>query len=218
MTSLVPNRMLFDFELPLGYRSVPPSITGDRRDWPEEYLLPDLCALDGQEPFARVYAAWNDDGLFVAAEVTGKKRPLRCDPARFWKSDHLRLCIDTRDARNVKRATRYCHQLYFLPTGGGTRRDRPVAGANKFQRARENAPQAQPGRLRVAAVNSDSGYFLDAHVPAACLNGFDPAEHPRIGFYYILEDAELGQQFLTVGDDLNWYVDPSTWATAVLVR
>ena len=59
---------------------------------------------------------------------------------------------------------------------------------------------------------------MDAHLPAACLSGFDPDEHPRIGFYYMLEDREHGQQYLTVGDDLYWYVDPSTWATAVLTR
>ena len=28
--------------------------------------------------------------------------------------------------------------------------------------------------------------------------------------------AELGKQPLTVGDDLNWWCDPSTWATGVL--
>ena len=32
----------------------------------------------------------------------------------------------------------------------------------------------------------------------------------------MLEDRDHGQQYLTVGDDLYWYVDPSTWATAVL--
>ena len=49
-------------------------------------------------------------------------------------------------------------------------------------------------------------------------DGFDPVEHPRIGFYYMLEDRDHGQQFLTVGDNLYWYVDPSTWATVVLAR
>jgi hypothetical protein len=59
---------------------------------------------------------------------------------------------------------------------------------------------------------------LEARIPAECLNGFDPVEHPRIGLYYMLEDRDHGQQYLTVGDDLYWYVDPSTWATAVLSR
>ena len=33
----------------------------------------------------------------------------------------------------------------------------------------------------------------------------------------MLEDNEWGQQYLTVGDDLAWNVDPSTWATGLLV-
>ena len=31
--------------------------------------------------------------------------------------------IDTRDVRNVHRATRFCHRFLFLPTGGGNRLD-----------------------------------------------------------------------------------------------
>ncbi|MHC4063426.1 MAG: hypothetical protein ACYSUI_02840, partial [Planctomycetota bacterium] len=80
------------------------------------------------------------------------------------------------------------------------------------------APTAPPERIRVGARITADGYTMDAHLPADCLSGFDPVEHPRIGFYYILEDHEHGQQFLTVGDDLYWYVDPSTWATAELKR
>ena len=77
---------------------------------------------------------------------------------------------------------------------------------------------APAGRIAVASRVTSRGYSMEAHIPADCLNGFDPIEHPRIGFYYILEDRDHGQQFLTVGDDLYWYVDPSTWATAVLAR
>ena len=123
-----------------------------------------------------------------------------------------------RDARTVKRATRFCQQFYFLPTGGGANAIEPVAGVNKFQRAREDAPRIAAERITVAAKVNASGYELEAHIPADCLCGFDPLEHPRIGFYYILEDSDHGQQYLTVGDDLYWYADPSTWATAVLQR
>ena len=82
----------------------------------------------------------------------------------------------------------------------------------------EHAPPVPSQRIKVAAAVTPTGYTLEAVIPADCLSGFDPLEHRRIGFYYILEDTELGQQYLTVGDDLNWYVDPSTWATAVLAR
>ena len=41
-------------------------------------------------------------------------------------------------------------------------------------------------------------------------------EQMCIGFYYFLEDCRQGLARPPVGDDLYLYVDPSTWATAVL--
>jgi hypothetical protein len=218
MTTLVPNRFLFSFEFPLHYRAEPPRIDGELDDWSDADLLPPLGALDGQPEFAPVWACWNEDGLFAACRVTDKRQPLRCDPKAFWAGDNLRLCTDMRDARTNRRATRFCQHFFFLPTGGGSRRNEPVAGTAPIQRARENTPPVPAERIQVAASIERSGYRLEAHVPCECLLGFDPVEHPRIGFYYILEDGDHGQQYLTVGDDLYWYVDPSTWATALLQR
>jgi hypothetical protein len=218
MTSLIPNRFLFDFEFPVNYRADAPTIDGRLQDWTGADRLPALGALERKEDFAPVWACWNESGLSIACRVTGKRKPLQCDPKSFWTGDNLRLCTDMRDARTNKRATRYCQQFFLLPTGGGRQGHEPVAGTAKIKRAREDAPPVPVAEIRIAAKTTRTGYTLEAHLPAACLNGFDPAEHPRIGFYYMLEDRDHGQQYLTVGDDLYWYVDPSTWATAVLVR
>jgi hypothetical protein len=193
-----------------------PPIDGKLTGWSDAELVPKLGAMDAATDFADVWACWNESGLAVACRVEGKRRPLHCDPMAFWTGDNLRLCTDMRDARNNKRATRFCQQFYFLPTGGGAGGRQPVAGTNRFKRAIEHAPAFPEQTLRVASTVTRAGYSLEAFIPADCLSGLDPAEHPRIGFYYILEDGELGQQYLTVGDDLDWYVDPSTWATAVL--
>jgi len=218
MITLIPNRFLFDFAFPLRYRPDAPTIDGSLGGWTDAERLPDLSELDGRKPFAEVWACWNEGGLFVACRAGGKRQGLRCDPKRFWSGDNLRLCVDWRDTRNVKRATRFCQQFYFLPTGGGPKRNRPVAGTNRFQRAQADAPAVDAGRIRIASRIEANGYAMEAHVPATCLAGFDPAEHPRIGFYYMLEDSDHGQQYMTVGDDLYWYVDPSTWSTAILER
>jgi hypothetical protein len=216
MSELIPNRQLFRYEVPLRRRGKPPKIDGDLSDWSDEFLMPPIHKLDGLDPFAPVYVAWDDNGLYIACRVTGKEYPLRCDPKEFWKGDNLRLCTDMRDARDIKRGTRFCQQFYFLPTGGGPGRKAPVAGSAHLHRAREHAPPAPPGRIEIAADVTRVGYTLEAHIPADCLSGFDPIEHRRIGLYYMLEDADHGQQYLTVGDDLYWWVDPSTWAAAVL--
>lgn len=218
MTALIPNRFLFSFEFPLRYHDDLPEVDGSLKDWTNADLLPRLGELDGRREFARVWACWNEGGLAVACRVVDKTKPLRCDPKRYWKGDNLRLCTDMRDARKNKRATRYCQQFFFLPAGGGAKGDRPVAGAGKLQRAREDAPPVGVEGIQIASNVSRTGYELEARIPADCLNGFDPLEHPRIGLYYILEDADHGQQYLTVGDDLYWNVDPSTWATAILKK
>ncbi len=223
MKGVIPNRFLFDFEFPLAHRKKAPLIDGSLTGWTDAELLPPLCELDDETPFAPVWACWNDSGLFIACAVTNKKLPLRCDPKVFWKGDNLRVCCDMRDARQNRRATRFCQQFYILPTGGGPEGVDAVAGCAKIHRARDDAALfssecGTPDRIKVASTVSPDGYALEAHIPAACLSGFDPAEHGRIGFYYMLEDRDRGQQFLTVGDDLNWHVDPSTWSTAILAR
>jgi len=214
---LVPNRSLFRFEFPLRYRRSP-GIDGDLSDWPDEFLLPDFAKLDEQESFGRIWLAWNETGLFVACRVRGRRSPLQGNPRHFWKGDNLRLCTDMRDTRDIKRASRYCQQFYFLPAGGGRDGKLPVAGVARIRRATDHAPLPAPGAVKIAGGRRHDVYTMEAHVPADALYGFDPDEHRRIGVFTMLEDVELGQQYLTVGDDLYWYIDPSTWATAVLTR
>lgn len=218
MNALIPNRFLFSLEFGLNFRKNLPKLDGKLSDWSDADLLPALGEIDDAPEFAKVWSCWNEAGIAIATRVENKKKPLRCDPKQFWKGDNLRVCIDTRDARKNKRATRYCHQFFFLPTGGGAGRDKPVAGSAKLQRAREDAPKAPAGKIEVASRITKTGYALEAIIPAGCLNGFNPTDHPRIGFYYLLEDADHGQQHLTIGDELYWNVDPSTWATGVLKK
>lgn len=226
MSSLVPNRFLFKFEFPLHRAHRPMAVDGHPAAWGERHRLPRLGEIDGRPGFGEIYAAWDETGLYVGCRVEGKARPLSCDPARFRQSDCLRLMTDMRDTRDIRRATRFCQQFYFLPTGGGPRGRDAVAGAAKVSRATQDAPLAPSKALRAASAVNRRGYELTAHVAAGALVGCDPqdwiaraskpAERARIGFFVMLEDTELGQQSLTVGDDLNWWIDPSTWPTAVL--
>jgi len=214
---LVPNRSLFRFEFPIRYLSAP-TIDGDLGDWSDAFLVPDFGAIDGPASFGRIWLGWNETGLFVACRVEGRTKPLQCDPKQFWKGDNLRLCTDMRDTRDIKRASRYCQQFYFLPAGGGENGKRPVAGAARIRRATENAPLPPRDAIEIAGTRERGGYAIEARIPADALAGFDPDEHRRIGICTMLEDMEFGQQYLTVGDDLNWHIDPSTWATGVLTR
>ncbi len=224
MKTLIPNRLLFRFEFALRFRAKPPKIDGKLKGWTDAELLPALGEMDGENTFAPVWSCWNDRGIYIATRVSGKRSPLCCDPRAFWKGDNLRLMLDMRDTRNIKRATKFCHHFFFWPCGGGnggadgSADGSPVAASAPINRAKENAPPVAPGEIQIKADVRKDGYALEAHIPAKCLNGFDPEQHGRIGFYTILEDRDHGRQSLTVGDDLPWHVDPSLWATAVLNR
>ena len=218
MSQFVPNRFLFKFEFPVYRCAAPPKIDGNLTSWDARFRLPSLHEIDDQSGFATLLVTWDDGGLYVGCSVKGKRRPPHCDPKQFWKSDNLRVMTDMRDTRNIRRATRYCQQFFFLPAGGGRQGNEAIAGSARVHRAAEDAPVIEPGRIPVASKISESGYSLTAHFPTEVLHGFNPAENPRIGLFCIVEDRELGQQSLTVGDELNWWINPSTWPTAVLME
>ncbi len=218
MSAPVPNRHLFKFEFPLRFCANRAALKGDPSAWGDAFRLPPLCTIDNLEPFGEIFAAWNETGLYIGVGVFGKRRPPQCDPERFRSSDALRVMTDMRDTRNIRRATRFCQQFYFMPSGGGKNRKEPLAGSAPVARAQADAPLAKASEITIESRIAREGYSLTAHIPATALSGFDPVENPRIGFFAILEDTELGHQSLTVDDDLNWWCDPSTWPTAVLTK
>jgi hypothetical protein len=147
----------------------------------------------------------------LQVEVRGKQQPLQGDSARPRGSDGVTLWVDTRDARTSHRASRYCHQFHFLPTGGGPEHDEPVLVQAKINRALQDAPLCSPSEVPFRVTHTKKGYVLEAMLPAAVLNGFDPEQNPRLGFYYAVRDAELGEQVLSVGADFPYWEDPSLW-------
>ncbi len=54
--------------------------------------------------------------------------------------------------------------------------------------------------------------------PQLALTGFDPAEHPRIGFTYAIADREIGVHTFSCGPEFPYRDDPSLWATLELVK
>ncbi len=218
MLDPLPLRAFFRFELAIHHLARTPPMDGHLRQWHHQYLLPPLVELEGEAPFADAYAAWNAEHMYFACDVPQRPGVLKSDPAHWWKQDGLRLCIDTRDTRDAKRATRFCHFFYVLPTGGGRDAKAPVVGLHRMSRAKEPPPAVDTSKVRVAVALQKRRYTVEVLIPAECLNGWNAAEHPRIGLFYKINDLHHGAQHLTVTDDLGWNADPSTWATGVLVE
>lgn len=213
---LLPKRFLFHFALPCRYRHPLWTDEGARLD--ERHRLPALAELEGGRAFADVRAAWSEAGLAFTLLVEGKHQAPWCRETRPEDSDGLQLWIDTRDVHTVHRATRFCHSFLFLPGTFGLFGDDSLAQWVPIHRAREHPRPVRSERLRVQARRTPSGYDLDAFIPAACLTGFDPQEHPRLGFTYAVYDRELGVQTLSADPSLPFQEDPSLWATLELLR
>ncbi len=213
---LLPARFLFRFSAACLYD--PTLGTTAPAELDEEYRLPNLEELDGGRPFGDVRAAWHESGLGFSVRIEGKRHPSWCRETKLADSDGLQVWIDTRDTHNIHRASRFCHRFIFLPAGGGRSYEQPVADQLLIDRSRENANPVRPGQLKVASQRRADGYVLSTFIPSGALTGFNPADHPRLGFTYFLFDRELGQQFFSVASEFPFASDPSLWGTLELVR
>ena len=223
MPDLLPHRFLFRYALPIRYERKLPKSGKRLLGLSSDFALPDFGPLDKAASIGQLRLAWNERGLGISVEVEGKRRPPRCEAHSPENSDGLKVFIDTRDTQNIHRASRYCHQFGLFPLGsisGGVDVGAEVPWAVQIPilRAREEAPRANPAEIRLWAAVSKTGYCLESWLPAAVLHGYDPEAQPRLGFYFALHDAELGDQFLSVGADFPFAIDPSLWSTLELVR
>lgn len=215
--TLLPSRFLFRFAVPCRYKSpLWKESVGAELD--PKFTLPSLEAIEGRIAPLEVRAAWSEEGLAFAIEVRGKRQSPWCHEGRIDESDGLRIWLDTRDTHNIHRASRFCHQFAFLPTGRGRNSQEPLATPVLINRAKEH-PRAIPSdSLAVIAAVRAQGYTLECLIGARALTGFDAAEHPKLGFQFAITDRELGTFTFAIGPGMPYQEDPSLWGTLELVR
>lgn len=216
MSQLVPAQFLFRWSFPVRRIGSVPHRSGRLLDLPEDCRLPSLAELDSSPGFADVRLAWNDGGLGLSVEVRGRTRRLKCSTASPSVSDGLHVWFDTRNTKTVHRATKFCQQFSLLPSGGGRTEADPLAIAIPLARAREELLPSDTSPIRLQSEVRSDGYWLDAWLPAEVLVGYDPLQHPRLGFHYLIRDSELGEQSLAVGGEFPFASDPSLWQTIEL--
>ncbi len=183
--------------------------------------LPEACGLPGLEQlnqdarWAEVRLGWNTRGLGITVVAEGVspqqlvQRPEGFAVAQFW--------VDTRDTRNVSRATRFCHRFVARLERGESRgrlhvevTQRPIA------RAVADAPLCRSDEIPARVELSRTGWLLELFLPSQVLHGFDPDTNRRLGFAYQVADNVREDQFLGVGRDLPVGENPSLWGTLEL--
>ncbi|MBN1589352.1 MAG: hypothetical protein JW888_07550 [Pirellulales bacterium] len=211
---LVSPRFLFRFSVPC--RHCDPLWTAKGASLDKNCVLPSFAELEQPGAAPELRAGWSHSGLAFRLEVRGKRQAPWCRAEGPADSDGLQIWLDTRDVKNVHRAGRFCHRLFFLPAGGGQGFTEPAAGVLPIHRARALHGPIDESQLKVLSRKRADGYVLDAFVAADALTGFDPEEHSRLGFFYAVMDRELGEQTFGAGNPMPYPQDPSLWATLEL--
>jgi hypothetical protein len=183
---------------------------------PESSALPDFAQLDGNASWAKVRVGWSSHGLSlmvladgVSDEQLDASRPEGFADVHFW--------IDTRDTRDVSRATRFCHHFVIKLLRKGSRGSLAANVAQRpIARAIADAPIYRGDQVSASAELTKAGWTLALFLPAQSLNGFDPDTNRRLGFAYQISDRLRPDQFLGIGREFPVGENPSLWATLEL--
>ena len=218
VSPLLPQAFWFRLAIPCRRIEAIPRSRGKLPDLPVGCVLPRPASLSGKPVWAEVRAGWNPEGLGLSFEVSGKLSALAYDPLQPELSDRVEIWLDTRDTRNVHRATRFCQRFNaeLIPDDKGAAVAVKVV-QRPIHRALVDAPRIDPALISARAETIRKGWRLELFFPAAALNGFDPETNRRLGFYYQVTESERGDQFLAVGRDFPIGEDPSLWATLELL-
>lgn len=215
--SVLPKRALFRFRVPCRYIdrlwSKRGTLLGD------EHRIPDFLVLeDGADPSPYdLKIGWNESGLAFSLHVFGKRQNLWCRSMHPEESDGFQLCLDTRDVKDVHRATRFCHRLVFLPQRSGSGKPEPCVVWLPIHRAKGHPNPIDLKKIELFSQIDTDGYRLDFSIPGETLTGFEPQDHPAIGFHFALIDRELGNRFFLLPTPFPHDQDPSLWGTLELV-
>ena len=215
---MLPKRLLFRFRFPCRQTSTLWSAKGGVLD--ESFQIPDMNVLENDSEQAALpldfRMAWNTEGIAFSLRVMGKKQRPWCRALHPEESDGLQICLDTRDIHDVHRATRFCHRLVFLPAVAGQPPSLPQVFWLPIHRAKGHPNPINLDQIKMKTSFSPDGYQLDAMIPGKTLTGFEPLEHPGLGFHYVVTDRELGDRYFLVEPPFPHDNDPSLWGSLEL--
>lgn len=214
MNTVVPTPFLFRYSIPVSKVKAAPKKSGKKLlGLTAAHKLPNLREVEAIEPPFSIKAGWNEKGLGVSITVKGKKHPATGKKTETTEADGFQIWVDTRDTKNIHRASRFCHHFCVLPFADGKPGDKPYAEQRQIARAREESKLAKPKSIVAKSAATRTGYELEVWLPAEVLVGFDPDANPKLGFYFLLRDSELGDWPMTVGKEFPFSQDPSLWVT-----
>lgn len=237
----IPQNFLFRLRFPV--KRVPAEIVKAKKIAPEAldasygipfwslYDLPDGFDKRSGEPgllrarnpeiekFFDFRFGWAKEGLFFTVVVTGKKTQPFWTHLDLRAADCVRLCLDTRDVKDIHRGTKFCHKFLFYPfVGESIDACAPMAQWAPVNRAKASPYAVDVAEFKTTAQVRDDGYAFSAFLPASTLTGYDVDELDRLGLHYVVRDSQHGAFVLQYADPAPCEDDPSLWASFVFQK
>lgn len=160
---------------------------------------------------------WAPEGLVFTIILAQKTNQTAWTRLNLHSADSLRVCIDTRDVKENRRANKFCHKFIFYPFIGETLDgSKPLAQWLPINRARAIPNPVEIDDFRLASERRRDGYAFSIVVPSHTLTGFDANEFDRIGMHYVARDSQHGAFVLQYAEPAPCEEDPSLWASFVL--
>jgi hypothetical protein len=177
-----------------------------------KYLLPSTTSLTGEESFAKIAMAWNEDGLEFFLLVD---QPIKnCSYPQIDRGDSFEVCIDTRNIKTSGYNTRFCHHFFCLPEAV---EGKQAGEITKF-RTEDTHELCDATELKVKSRSKRDSYELQFFIPTHCLFGYDPAQIDRLGMTYRVNRANgKPQQFSVMSEEYQFEQQPSLWSNLRLV-
>ena len=207
---MLSKSFLYRFRFPCRYAAVDTVLD-------DTYRLPKVNELETSDVQSNLpyefFIGWNETGLLFSLMVSGKKQSLWCRNTQPEESDGIQICLDTRDIKDIHRASRFCHRLSFMPIGSGREQSNPMVVWLPIHRAKEHPNSIDLAQIKMQSDVSAKGYRLNVFLPGKILTGFDPGEYPNLGFHFVVRDREYGNSYFLAAPPLPHDQDPSLWGT-----
>lgn len=188
------------------------SANGPLLDLPDACRLPAPALLEGKSAPVEVRACWNAAGIGFAfsGEFENKRPDGRAVKVQVW--------LDTRDARDNHRATRFCHRFEITLSTIDPAAPTTSVEEREIARALGSPARAPADSIRTSGTLAGSRWRIEAFFNAAALTGFDPETNRRLGWNYMA--TILGEESKTFGIGREFPIgeDPSLWATLELIE
>jgi len=208
---IVPPSFLFHYQLSVPRIDDLPRKKGGRLQLPDAARVFVPATMNEGAAGFDLRLAWNPDGLGIELIVLGRNSEISGRRHDLKHSDHVLVFVDTRHTANVHRATQFCTALQILPSDEAAH-DQPTVQFIDIAQQRGTHREQDANGAVIAVESVSDGYRMELWIPAEQMPGF--AEVPEIGhlgFYIVVEDTELGQLPLSIGDDFPIAHDPSLW-------